>query len=282
MAIDVERLIESVRRHAYLYDLGHKDYKNTARKAAIWEEIAEDLNENSETVKLKWKTVRDGYIKYKKQLKESNGKKAINYIWSSQLQFLDDYQVSRKKKEPQPNVTLPPTLQLSEDESETPSQSYSPASILIPSPSDSGPFRSEPTPSRKRRDQEKNNYVKTKKTKKEIHDATDHLFLSYSETFKTFTLRQQALLKVELAKLFSTAELSALQSFETLQEPLVAGSSDRYVMGNECRQSAAQISQDIHTVEDDDSDNDNDVQVVNPKQKRERRPRRHRTSELSD
>lgn len=47
MAMDVERLIECVKKHVFLYDLGHSDYKNTTRKAAVWEKIAVQLNENS-------------------------------------------------------------------------------------------------------------------------------------------------------------------------------------------------------------------------------------------
>lgn len=46
-------------------------------------------------------------------------------------------------------------------------------------------------------------------------DATDHLFLCYSQTFKTFTPRQQALLKIELAKLFANAELEQLENTES-------------------------------------------------------------------
>lgn len=45
--MDVERLIECVKKHVFLYDLGHSDYKNTTRKAAVWEKIAVQLNENS-------------------------------------------------------------------------------------------------------------------------------------------------------------------------------------------------------------------------------------------
>ncbi|XP_075983344.1 transcription factor Adf-1-like [Anticarsia gemmatalis] len=301
MAMDVERLIQCVKSHAYLYDLGHKDYKNTSRKAAVWEEIADELNENSETVKLKWKTVRDGYIKFKKQQKEGTSKKAVsNYIWSAQLKFLDNHQVSRKSKTPNAialaldgvadngavdnaivdNSVIDNTvvaLQLSGDES-TPSQSYSPTSILIPSPSDSGPFRNEHPPRRKRRivkdDSDKTlSYLKNKKAKS--YDATDHLFLSYSETFKTFSLRQQALLKVELAKLFSNAELNALQNAENLQESLVAGSSPGYAMGKaECEDGSVLTGADIHTVEDDDSDDD-DVEFVTPAHTRRRRRKRN-------
>lgn len=233
-----------------------------------------------ETVKLKWKTVRDGYIKFKKQQKEGK-KKVINYIWSSQLKFLDEYQVSRKGKNT--NMSLTSALELSEDESETPSQSYSPASILIPSPSDSGPFRSSQSPRRKRKtqDPEKNlSYLKSKKIKKEVenYDATDHLFLSYSQTFKTFSLRQQALLKVELAKLFSNAELNALQSCKDLQESLVAGSSPGYSTTNQ-NDDHSIVSGDIHTVDvDDDESEDDEIEFVNPTHANGRRSKHSRAA----
>lgn len=184
--------------------------------------------------------------------------------------------MSRKSKNANntANNTITTALQLSEDESETVSQSYSPASILIPSPSDSGPFRNDASPRRKRKDPEKNlTFLKSKKPKKEKenYDATDHLFLSYSETFKTFTPRQQALLKVELAKLFSNAELNALQNAENLQESYVAGSSPGY--GLVRSDGMLQDGQDVHTVDDDDSDDD-DIEFVSPAQsRRSRRPR---------
>jgi hypothetical protein len=41
-------------------------------------------------------------------------------------------------------------------------------------------------------------------------DGTDHLFLSYADTFKQFPPRRQAKLKIELANLFSRAEMSEL------------------------------------------------------------------------
>lgn len=277
MAMDVERLIEYVKSHVFLYDLGHKDYKNTTRKAGVWENIAVQLNENSETVKLKWKTVRDGYIKYRKQVKAGN-KKVINYIWSSQLKFLDDYQVSRKKKTSK--SSLANALELSEDESETPSQSYSPESILIPSPSDSGPFRKESSTRRRKKEQVKNGgHVKTKKMKVERetanYDATDHLFLSYSETFKTFLPRQKALLKVELAKLFSKAELNALENSKCLQESFIEGSSPRYGTG---KTEDNQINlATLCTVDVDEYDSDDDeIEFVNPTQSNSKRSKRTR------
>lgn len=43
-------------------------------------------------MKHKWKILRDGYVKYKKQLAGQTGseRKNITFIWSEQLSFLDD------------------------------------------------------------------------------------------------------------------------------------------------------------------------------------------------
>lgn len=50
-----------------------------------------------EAVKSKWKTVRDGYTKYKKQLKRStsSSRKNVSYTWALQLAFLDKFNMSR-------------------------------------------------------------------------------------------------------------------------------------------------------------------------------------------
>lgn len=61
----------------------------------------------------------------------------------------------------------------------------------------------------KRRNSDSNdeNVIKNKK-----EDAVDHLFKSYAETFKRFSPRKQAELKVVLAKMFAEAELSELEN----------------------------------------------------------------------
>ncbi|XP_047987975.1 protein phosphatase 1E-like isoform X1 [Leguminivora glycinivorella] len=48
------------------------------------------------------------------------------------------------------------------------------------------------------------------KTESTHLDKTDHLFLSYADTFKQFTPRRQAVLKLELARIFVCAELTNL------------------------------------------------------------------------
>lgn len=53
-------------------------------------------------------------------------------------------------------------------------------------------------------DDDENAQLQNKRTKT---DAVDHLFMSYSETFKKFSVCTQAKIKVEMAKLFADAEV---------------------------------------------------------------------------
>lgn len=44
--MDVEKLVECVRAHVCLYDLGHRQYKNTVHKNELWESIGRELNQS--------------------------------------------------------------------------------------------------------------------------------------------------------------------------------------------------------------------------------------------
>lgn len=58
-------------------------------------------------------------------------------------------------------------------------------------------------------------YLEKKKLR---HDDVDYLFLSYAQTFKKLSQQKQAMLKVDLAKLFSEAELSEISSTEYVNQ----------------------------------------------------------------
>jgi hypothetical protein len=44
--MDTEKLIGQVRNNVFLYDVGHNDYKNTAKKAEAWRDIAKEVNQD--------------------------------------------------------------------------------------------------------------------------------------------------------------------------------------------------------------------------------------------
>lgn len=161
--------------------------------------------------RLKWKTVRDNYIKYKRLLKKSDGTKEIDYIWSGNLRFLDDHNVNRrsfyqivgKRKSGSDSLKSQVRDELTYELSASPPPLAPLGSLSL----------AEVTGSIQSNQDLRINLVDPKTKFKEI-DSTDLLFLSYSGTFKKFPARQQTLMKLELAKLFANAELQQLDDAE--------------------------------------------------------------------
>uniref|UniRef100_A0A2A4K3A8 MADF domain-containing protein n=1 Tax=Heliothis virescens TaxID=7102 RepID=A0A2A4K3A8_HELVI len=212
--MDVAQLIKIVRKHEFLYDQNHPNYRNPDFKNATWEFIGKEMNECSEACRLKWKTVRDGYIKYKKLTKRNNGTKVSNYVWSSQLNFLDNYKVTRRSFH-RAKGTYKSENSTSEQlqGSQTPAQDD--VSLLSPSPPPLVPLgsaTSTETNSPFETNEELETVIETQRAKSKSIDSTDLLFLSYAGTFKKFSARQQALMKIQLAKLFANAELEQLEA----------------------------------------------------------------------
>jgi hypothetical protein len=58
MSITTEKLIENVKNYKILYDLSHPEYKNKRRKNKTWDEIGALLNTDGDTLKKKWKNLR--------------------------------------------------------------------------------------------------------------------------------------------------------------------------------------------------------------------------------
>ncbi|OWR53002.1 hypothetical protein KGM_207518 [Danaus plexippus plexippus] len=204
----VAKLIETVRGYVFLYDLSHHQYKNASLKSTVWESIGRELNQSGEAVRSKWKTIRDGYTKYKKQLKTTTASNRTNvtYTWAPQLSFLDNYNVARPSYSKAYLDAAQPAPD-SDQSQDTPS----PLPSTFPS---QAPMNQVSTRSNKRQSSDHrrdDDDVQTSKTKKRKElDVVDNLFLSYADTFKKFPAREQAIVKLELAKLFSNIELQLL------------------------------------------------------------------------
>ncbi|XP_069704989.1 uncharacterized protein [Periplaneta americana] len=206
-----EALIEKVREYVFLYDTGHPDYKNILKKAEAWRDISEELGKSSETVKQKWKNLRDSYIKYKRFIKGTTrqaAKKYQKWPWSNHLEFLDYTLRPRSTTSSASDTQItetPPPCREAED-----SCPVFPASLEM-----------SPPPMKKLKHQSTLevdkviDYLEQRNTNKNQLDGTDHLFLSYAETFKKLPPRRQALLKIELATLFARAEISELDAQTT-------------------------------------------------------------------
>ncbi|XP_069362098.1 uncharacterized protein, partial [Maniola hyperantus] len=171
----------------------------------------------------KWKSLRDNYMRYKKEVAGTTGqaaKKFTKWPWASQLQFLDSTLTDRERtsniREPTPETSSAIETQ----SPETPPPQTPPPRTQSAPPPETPPLETPQTndtnSSRakkiKKTDSEMDkviNFLQNKK--KQEYDAIDHLFQSYAQTFKSFSKDKQIKAKVELAKLFASIETEELQ-----------------------------------------------------------------------
>ncbi|XP_065210785.1 uncharacterized protein LOC135838890 [Planococcus citri] len=93
-----ERLIQEVRARPPLWDQRNLNYHNRIVVNALWQDIADSLKVNKETVKVKWKGLRDTYrreLKKQRSLAITNGgtDNAKDPSWThySSMNFLREY-----------------------------------------------------------------------------------------------------------------------------------------------------------------------------------------------
>lgn len=154
-------------------------------------------------------------MKYIKYLKGSTGsaKKYQNWPWAGHLEFLKDTVAPRATSS---NVSVSQTHEtLFTDE------------VFEQGESDSGILtlpKQMPPPKKASKRKEVTDdvaavikYLENKNNNKN-HTKLDHidnLFLSYAHTFKTFSARTQAILKMEMSQLFGRAELNEVDDYSS-------------------------------------------------------------------
>ncbi|XP_049876426.1 uncharacterized protein LOC126374024 [Pectinophora gossypiella] len=214
-----ERLIQLVQAHPCLYNRRDKDYRNTIRKDYIWDKIAKELQQNRETAKGKWKNLKDGYTKFKKQNKVTTSQQRYaNWVWGPYLEFLDfTLKDSSRKMRVDVDVVKSETVCWPEVETSMHSSSRSPPSNASPQFvtadvdffAPSSPHSDDGSKKRRLGSQDEENhdldYLKQKN-----YDAVDYLFTSYAETFRKLKPRTQAEVKMKLAQVFAEAEIKDL------------------------------------------------------------------------
>jgi len=203
----------------------------------------------AEIVKQKWKNLRDSYMKYIKYLKGStgSGKKYKNWPWAAHLEFLRDTVAPRATTSNVSESQIHETLITDED--------------YEPGESDSGNVTSPtqmPPPKRttKRKELTEDvaavlSYLENKNSNK-THTKLDHidnLFLSYAHTFKGFSPRTQAVLKMEMSQLFGRAELNEVDGHNSTR------SSPMY--------STTSSWSDVNSNQAAENDTGNAIQVLN-------------------
>ncbi|XP_026326070.1 uncharacterized protein LOC113234795 [Hyposmocoma kahamanoa] len=232
-----EKLILLVQSYPCLYNPRLRDFKNGLKKEMIWEKIAKELNQNRHVTKVKWKNLKDGYTKYKKQIKGATGKgqskKYFNWVWGPYLEFLDatsqprstTSNARRNSGETNSPPRSPINTQVANSKDELPSPSPSITinrEISHPLPDISSPeIPSLIPPTTIQLDSQGDvdkvlNYLNNKQK----YDAVDYLFISYAETFKKLQPRTQAEVKLKLAHIFAEAELKELEENQISVTPI--------------------------------------------------------------
>ncbi|CAG9840813.1 unnamed protein product [Diabrotica balteata] len=127
--IDIGTSIEVIQTYEYVYNLMHKDYKNSKKKDAAWEVIAETVNASVEECQKLWKSLRDRFVKEKNKI--HSGMEAPESSWPHFNSMLFYGNFSRKRKTYTATKAVEKKIRHSEEESEPSSiGSYSPIEII--------------------------------------------------------------------------------------------------------------------------------------------------------
>ncbi|XP_018563087.1 uncharacterized protein LOC108904871 [Anoplophora glabripennis] len=212
-----ESLIECVKTRPILYDLNHPEYKNVRKKENVWNDIGRELNQNGDDLKKKWKNIKDCYQKYLRTVNTKSGqvvkRSYKNWQWAQLMEFL----------RPQAESTI---NDIDNCKNETVhSLNEDSESLEENSLQDSTPCNRN---SRKRVAREipaapSMDYLQSKKQQVTSSDATDLIFLGYSNTVKTFSPMRQAIVKMRIAQIIMEEELNNLE--ETTQATASSKSS---------------------------------------------------------
>ncbi|XP_049544293.1 uncharacterized protein LOC125956451 [Anopheles darlingi] len=200
-------LIELVKQYPVLYDTSHPKFKYNEKKGEAWEHISASLNVDSEILKTRWRSLRDTFIRRKKEPKRWK-----KWRWSDRLAFLEN------TYHPEPRTRTKPTVVDIEPVFEAPAptfvQATTPTFLSTPTPTKITPkieksvSKGEKPVSGSRQNEISDvDKVLGFLSKKEKKDSSDLLFTHYASLFKTLDRDLQADLKIQLANMFVKAEL---------------------------------------------------------------------------
>ncbi|KAK8787956.1 hypothetical protein V5799_022259 [Amblyomma americanum] len=67
MSFPVEEFVDAVGQHRFLFDCNEPEFKDVAKKKAVWEAIGQQFGISGCKAKNKWRNMRDQYIRARKQ-----------------------------------------------------------------------------------------------------------------------------------------------------------------------------------------------------------------------
>ncbi|VVD01268.1 unnamed protein product [Leptidea sinapis] len=206
-------LIEAVKKRPIIYD--RFVTKNPLLLQSAWDDILVEVGEdNLEEVKKRWKNLKECYVKYKKSQRVMTpyNKGYRNWRWAKYIKFLDPHIVASVGKIQEVDGIYDEEYYLEDEFFDDSTASTDPIqderTILtinggVPIQEETKTF----TPSSK---VSRHPISLNRFSGERHHDDVHLLFLSYEETFRHLPRRTQVSLKLELAKLFSIAELEAI------------------------------------------------------------------------
>ncbi|KAF5280202.1 hypothetical protein FQR65_LT15026 [Abscondita terminalis] len=96
--LDIGLLIDLVNGYEYLYDKGHKSYKDLIIKENAWLEIALTLNSTPDTCKKAFLSLKEKYTRERKKIKNTPSGSGVitKWVWYDLLSFLDAHIQQRR------------------------------------------------------------------------------------------------------------------------------------------------------------------------------------------
>ncbi|XP_035433224.2 uncharacterized protein LOC118264725 [Spodoptera frugiperda] len=218
--------IKLVKSQPILYDASHKDYKNVYLKNKIWDDIGEKVEMSGDFAKMKWKNLRDTYIKYLKtnQAMSKHGLNTSSYIrygkwqWASSMSFIKHHT----------GVLNDTTRELEAANKDTEAESDKEEESI-------------PTTSNNTYNHSKKNRYNPRKRSRSIthHDSlppakisnsltsTEHIMIGYAKAIDGFSSeRRKILTKMKIANIMMEAELEDEQERSREALNIISDSDD--------------------------------------------------------
>ncbi|RZF40899.1 hypothetical protein LSTR_LSTR015055 [Laodelphax striatellus] len=85
-----EVIIAAVFKREPLWNPFHKHHKNVMILKKLWEEVAEEVNEDEKTVSVMWKNLRTYFYREVRKLEKDGNKSTSSWQYFNQLMFLKD------------------------------------------------------------------------------------------------------------------------------------------------------------------------------------------------
>ncbi|CAG4969846.1 unnamed protein product [Parnassius apollo] len=293
-AENTELFLHSIRDYPVLYAIGHADYKNTYKKEVAWKKLQEKTRIDVKTMKNKWRNLRDTYKKYKQGQQTSSGqaaKKLANWQWAKQMSFIDSSTNLRQTESTLDTSTISIDNDY-ENSTEAEQVSNNEQNELVVQELETARSTAETTaetatevsPRRRRRVSNDDpadkiiNYLKTRKSGTTDRNATENLvkipcdrmdmnFLGYAHTVNKFSLRKQAIIKLQITQIITEAQLEELNNSRPNSNFSNASSSSTpnfYYVDNDWNISRSTSSEELQTHSIPDTQNVSTAQIHIP------------------